>query len=93
MVENTIKAFSARKHCAYVMASAGAGETTSGCVYSGRNYIAENGKILQKTAPFSNNAAMIEIDVGFLAFEKRKKRNGQTVPGNVNGQTEGGTQA
>ena len=73
MVENTIKAFSARKHCAYVMASAGAGETTSGCVYSGRNYIAENGKILQKTAPFSNNAAMIEIDVGFLAFEKRKK--------------------
>ena len=48
-VENTIKAFSARKHCGYILANAGVGETTSGCVYSGRNYIAENGKILQKT--------------------------------------------
>lgn len=71
-IESTIKAFSARKHCGYVLANAGAGETTSGCVYSGRNYIAENGKILQKTQPFSGVAAMIELDVGFLAFEKRK---------------------
>ena len=71
-IENTIKTFSARKHCGYVLANAGVGETTSGRVYSGRNYVAENGKILAKTQPFSGNAAIIELDVGFLAFEKRK---------------------
>ncbi len=72
-LETALKAYSEKKNCAYVLANAGVGETTGGCVYAGRNYVVENGAILEKTQPFSSQTAIAEVDVGFLRHEKSKK--------------------
>ena len=63
---------STRLHAGYVFASAGQGESTTDLVYAGQNLIAENGRLLAEAAPFSAAAAISEIDVAFLASERRR---------------------
>jgi len=67
-----VKSQSARLLCAYAYASAGDGESTSDMVFGGHNIIAENGAVLEETELFSNRLATADIDLGRLAFERRK---------------------
>ena len=66
---------SRRLTAAYVYADAGDGESTTDAVFAGHDLIAENGSLLSETEPFDNGAALCEIDVGFLAFERTKTFN------------------
>lgn len=63
---------SARLLCGYVYASAGDGESTTDAVFGGHNLIAENGVLLAESALFQNGLLTAEIDLGRLAFERRK---------------------
>ena len=63
---------SAQLTCGYVFANAGTGESTTDYVYSGHNYIAENGEILAESKPFSTGLTISEIDVSKLAQERRQ---------------------
>ncbi len=63
---------SARLHCGYISAGAGAGESTTDCVYAGRNVIAENGKVLCESGAFTTGAVITEIDTERLLFDRRK---------------------
>ncbi len=64
---------SARLNCGYVLASSGAGESTTDTVFAGFSFIAENGEIIAENNPFSDNDIIIsEIDVKMLSGEKLK---------------------
>ncbi len=63
---------SARLLCGYVYASAGDGESTTDAVFGGHNLIAENGTLLAESTLFQNGLLTTEIDLGRLAFERRK---------------------
>ncbi len=60
---------------AYVYANAGDGESTTDCVFSGHNIIAENGTVLGEVLPFENCLNVAEIDLGYLDFERSKVMN------------------
>lgn len=64
---------SGRLLCGYIFASAGEGESTQDVVYSGRNYIAENGTILKESKPFENGIIYSEIDVERLEADRRRR--------------------
>lgn len=51
------------------------GESTSDMVFAGHNVVAENGRILSESLPFSKKAAVSEIDVSFLLHERSKSAN------------------
>ena len=72
---NLISVQSARLAAGYVYADAGAGESTSDMVFAGHNVVAENGRILSESLPFSKKAAVSEIDVSFLLHERSKSAN------------------
>ncbi len=59
--------------CAYIMASAGGGESTTDFVFSGDCLIAENGKIISRTDRFSQNSGYISacIDIQKLNALRR----------------------
>ena len=63
---------SARLLCGYVYANAGDGESTTDAVFGGHNLIAENGVLLAESTLFQNGLLTAEIDLGRLAFERRK---------------------
>ncbi len=63
---------SARLLCGYVYASAGDGESTTDAVFGGHNLIAENGVLLAESPLFRNGLLTAEVDLGRLAFERRK---------------------
>lgn len=67
-----LSAQSGRGVCAYVYADAGTGESTSDTVFSGNHLIYENGTLLAEAKPFSGEAAVAEIDVGFLLHERKR---------------------
>ncbi len=69
-----IKTHTGKNICAYVYANPGTTESTTDGVFSGHNIIAEYGTILSEVKPFEGGSAIAEIDVEFLANE-RKKRN------------------
>ena len=48
-------------NCIYVQTSAGLGESTTDKVFSGRNIIAHNGKILAESPQFANGWAMADV--------------------------------
>ncbi|MBR2405662.1 MAG: NAD(+) synthase [Clostridia bacterium] len=62
---------SARLHCAYVLANAGEGESSADYVYAGGNLIAENGTLLCETQPYTNGAAVTELDLEHLLHDHR----------------------
>ena len=63
---------SAKLIAAYLYCDAGEGESTTDCVYSAHNIIAENGAILSESKPFAFHSAIAEIDVDKLNAENRK---------------------
>ncbi|NCB04611.1 MAG: NAD(+) synthase [Clostridia bacterium] len=69
-----LTAHSARCACAYVYADAGEGESTTDMVFAGHDLIAENGLLLAETALFSGDAAVTEVDVSRLIYERRRTR-------------------
>ena len=71
---------SARLVCGYVYADAGEGESTTDLVFAGHNMIAENGALLAENR-FSTGLTVSEIDLGRLAYERRRM-NTYTAPAN-----------
>ncbi len=63
---------SARLYCAYAYADAGEGESTTDLVFAGENLVAENGSLLAKTALFSCDMAMADVDLDRLMAERRR---------------------
>ncbi len=63
---------SAKLLAGYVYASAGDGESTTDMVFSGANFIAENGTVLAETKLFKNGMIVSELDVQKLAHERRR---------------------
>ncbi|MDE7163033.1 MAG: NAD(+) synthase [Clostridia bacterium] len=86
---NLVKMQSAKLVCGYVYTNAGDGESTTDLVFAGHNLICENGKVLGENKPFKNGLVYGEIDVEFLANERRRcasgyfgeERGGHTVVG------------
>lgn len=69
---NLIKAHSRKNLCAYIYSSAGHGESTTNGVFSGSCIIAECGKILSQSKPFSIDASFTStcIDVEKINNER-----------------------
>lgn len=63
---------SGRAACAYVYADAGRGESSTDMVFSGHNFIYENGTLLAESKLFENGIITADIDVSRLALERRK---------------------
>ena len=59
--------------CAYVYSDAGDGESTTDMVFSGHNFIAENGTVLGESKKFENGLLYAETDVELLENERRRK--------------------
>lgn len=74
-----IKAQTGKNICAYVYANPSMTESTTDCVYSAHNVVAEYGVLLAESLPFAEGVAIAEIDVPFLVQErqKRNKRNNE----------------
>ncbi|MBR2508821.1 MAG: NAD(+) synthase [Lentisphaeria bacterium] len=72
---NSMIDFSERCSCAYIYASAGAGESVTDCVYAGRSAIVEAGTLLNENRPFDVQSNLIydEIDVEKLRNLKLKQ--------------------
>ncbi len=67
-----VRGQSARLVCGYVYASAGWGESTQDVVFSGHDMVAENGRMLQESAPFGPGACTSEVDVAQLLLERQR---------------------
>lgn len=78
-VLSMIKTYSKTYSVGLVLASAGYGESTSDYVFSGRNYIVEDGKILKDNKPFSSGLISTDIDLDYIASQKSKNTNFDTV--------------
>lgn len=74
-IDKTVCSQSSRCVSGYIFANAGKGESTTDVVYSGYGVIAENGKMLATSVPFSGGLTVSEIDVDFLESERAKKLN------------------
>lgn len=59
--------------CAYLLACAGEGESTTDGVYAGHCLVAEDGEIVRESLPFEGNGCDCEIDVEALCVSRRKK--------------------
>lgn len=72
--KSLIEARSLATACAYVYANAGEGESTTDCVFSGHDIIAENGEIIAESKPFSSGGLVTaEVDVDAVNFERSKR--------------------
>ena len=67
-----LTAQSGRNYCGYVYSNAGVGESASDLIFSGNSMIYESGTCLSELKPFAGEICEAEIDVGFLAYERRK---------------------
>ncbi len=67
-------AHSARTAAAWILSSAGRGESTTDRVFSGHALIAENGRVLAEKLPFAAGELLItEVDVERLTAERRRR--------------------
>ena len=67
-----VKGQSARTISAYLYADAGEGESTTDLVFTGADFIVENGIVLAESKRFENGAIISEIDLQKLANERRR---------------------
>lgn len=67
-----VKMQSAKLVCGYVYCDAGDGESTTDTVFAGHNIICENGSVLAESKLFENGLLYGEIDVEWLASERRR---------------------
>ena len=70
--ESLIGGQSARLVCGYIYANAGEGESSQDLVFGGHNIIAENGKILSRSARFKNETIYADLDIERIAGERRR---------------------
>ena len=72
-IRNLLTAQSARTVASYVYASAGAGESTTDVVMSGRAMIAENGNLLAETGAFNaQELTVTEVDLQKSLYDRRR---------------------
>ena len=71
---DAIRSRSALLNAGYVHSGAGAGESSTDCVFSGPAVIAENGEVLADGERFGRDGsvAAADIDVGFIEFERSR---------------------
>ncbi len=74
-ISSMLKVYSKTYSAGVVLASAGYGESTTDYVFSGRNYILEDGKLLESSKPFSSGLIYTDIDCNFIASQKSKNDN------------------
>lgn len=67
--------------CGYIYADAGFGESSQDLVFSGHNFIAENGTVLAESKRFTTGMIFSEIDVKRIAAERRRMG---TFSGSIN---------
>lgn len=75
-----VSAQSGKCVCAYVYADAGMGESTSDMVFSGNHLIYENGTLLAESVPFSGEVCEAEVDVEYLADERKRMNTVRSFP-------------
>ncbi|MDR2178815.1 MAG: NAD(+) synthase [Synergistaceae bacterium] len=63
---------SARLVCGYVYVDAGRGESSTDMVFSGHNFVCENGEVLSESPPFGDGWAATEIDLHALEYDRRR---------------------
>ncbi len=63
---------SARLACGYLYADAGLGESTQDLVFSGHDFICENGTVLAESERFTTGLISSELDLGRLSHERRR---------------------
>lgn len=71
--KNLVSAQALRIGAGYIFASPAIGESASDRIFSGHNFIVEDGKILAETQPFSGGMAVAEIDAGRLSYRRKKQ--------------------
>ena len=70
--EALISGQSARLVCGYIYTNAGEGESSQDLVFGGHNLIAENGKILSRSARFKNETIYADLDIERIVGERRR---------------------
>lgn len=65
-----INSRSAQLYTSYIYSGAGEGESTQDCVYAGRRFISENGRMLGMGAPYTTGITTADVDLG--ACEARR---------------------
>ena len=84
-----IRSRSAALTAGYICANAGEGESSTDLVFAGHDLIAENGELIAESALYTTGLTVTEIDVRFLAHERRRihacagAQGYQKVPFNV----------
>lgn len=71
-IEQLVKSASSRLKCAYIFASAGAGESTQDVVFGGRCLVVEDGALLAMKRPFEAGHIVIDVDVERLRLLRRR---------------------
>ena len=71
-ITNLVLAKSVSGVLGVVVCGAGAGESTTDCVYGGYKLIVEKGKVLNSSGLFENSSIDSEIDFGFISYERGK---------------------
>lgn len=69
-----VKQQSARNICAYVYASAGAGESTTDCVFGGAALICEDGSIIKENSKLIDNDYILTADVDMGKIDSERLR-------------------
>ena len=72
---------SARAVCAYLYADAGQGESTTDLVFSGHNFIAENGAVLAESQRFTTGLTFADIDLQRIEGDRRRATTYQGAAG------------
>lgn len=62
----------ARYHCAYLYAGGAQGESTTDLVFSGHDFICEDGAVLTESKPFNSGFAITEIDLQALCAVRQR---------------------
>ena len=73
-VETALSMLSKKNNVCYVYAESGYGESTTDFVFSGSNYLYENGKLLAKSKKFSEGCIVTEFDLDFVKTEAYKNK-------------------
>ena len=67
-----VSSASAKLAAAYLYADAGRGESSTDLVFAGHHLVCENGVFLAENPPFGDDCATADVDLGFLAHERRR---------------------
>ncbi len=71
-VEDLIRIKSKKDIIGYISANAGQGESSTDYIFSGQNFIAENGKILAKSKKYENQIIYSDLDLEVITSERMK---------------------